>query len=242
MERGIGDQFQLETKYRRDKLPAGYLDWSRKPERYKTYLRARKVRLEPPQRKGGMPLWEAIQERRSCRSFREAPLSRESLSQLLWASQGVTKTLKDFELRSAPSAGALYPIETYLAVLNVEGIEAGIYHYDVMRHELELLNAGDFRESVASAALDQEFASEANVVFIWTAVFERSKWKYKQRAYRYIYLDAGQIAQNLALAAVAQGLGSCQIGALYDDEVNALIEIDGEEESVVYMTAVGIPQ
>ena len=84
-------------------------------------------------------------------------------------------------------------------------------------------------------------AYSANVVFIWTAVFQRSKWKYDQRAYRYVYLDAGHIAQNLALAAVSLGLGTCQIGALYDEEVNTLISVDGEEESVVYMSAVGQP-
>jgi SagB-type dehydrogenase family enzyme len=77
------------------------------------------------------------------------------------------------------------------------------------------------------------------VVFVWTAVFARSKWKYRQRAYRYIYLEAGHIAQNVALAAVALGLGSCQIGALYDDEANALLGVDGEEESTIYVTSVG---
>jgi SagB-type dehydrogenase family enzyme len=82
-------------------------------------------------------------------------------------------------------------------------------------------------------------AHEANVVFVWSAIFERSKWKYKQRAYRYIYLDTGHIAQNVALAAVALGLGSCHIGALYDEEANALLGIEDEGESVIYMTAVG---
>lgn len=96
--------------------------------------------------------------------------------------------------------------------------------------------------NVAHAALDQDMAYSANVVFVWTALFERSKWKYKQRAYRYVYLDAGHIAENLALAAVALGLGTCQIGALYDDEVNELVDIDGEEESILYMSTVGHPQ
>jgi len=242
MDQGIGDRFQQETKYQRGKLPAGRLDWSKKPDRYKVYPRAKKIKLEPPQREGGTPLWETIERRRSCRAFGERPLSREALSQLLWASQGVTKTYKDFELRAAPSAGALYPIETYLAALNVAGIEPGLYHYDVRPHALELLKPGDFRDRVACAALDQDFMAEAGAVFIWAAMFERTKWKYKQRAYRYIYLDTGQIAQNLALAAVSLGLGSCQIGALYDDEVNALLDIDGDEESVVYMTAVGMLQ
>jgi SagB-type dehydrogenase family enzyme len=121
----------------------------------------------------------------------------------------------------------------------VEHIDPGIYHYTVDMHELEHLQAGDFRIQVAQSALDQEMAYHASMIFIWTAIFERSKWKYKQRAYRYIYLDAGHIAQNVALAAVALNLGSCQVGALYDDEVNALLGVDGTEECVVYMTVVG---
>jgi SagB-type dehydrogenase family enzyme len=149
--------------------------------------------------------------------------------------------MEEYALRSAPSAGALYPIETYLSIQMVEGVEPGIYHYDVRQHELDLLRPGDFRAAVAEAALDQDFLAEAAVVFAWTAVFARSKWKYKERAYRYVYLDAGHIAQNVALAAVALGLGSCQIAALYDDEVNAVLGVDGKEESIVYMTALGRP-
>ncbi len=95
---------------------------------------------------------------------------------------------------------------------------------------------------MARAALDQGMAAEANAVFAWTALFERSKWKYRQRAFRYVYLDAGHIAQNLALAAVSLGLGSCQIAALYDDEVNSLLGVDGTEESILYLSVVGHPR
>jgi SagB-type dehydrogenase family enzyme len=124
----------------------------------------------------------------------------------------------------------------------VEEIEPGVYHYGVERHELDQLKIGDFRAEIAQAALDQEMAARANVVFVWTAIFERSKWKYGQRAYRYVYLDAGHTAQNVAIGAVALGLGSCQIAALYDDEANALLGVDGVEESTIYMTAVGRPR
>jgi SagB-type dehydrogenase family enzyme len=144
-------------------------------------------------------------------------------------------------LRAAPSAGALYPIETYVVVNAVSGIEPGVYHYGPERHELDLIRVGDFGPEFARAALDQRMAARASVVFAWTAVFERSKWKYKQRAYRYVYLDAGHIAQNVALAAVALGLGSCQIAAIYDDEANALLQVDGSSESTLYMTVVGRP-
>jgi SagB-type dehydrogenase family enzyme len=241
-KKGIGDLFQQETKYIRGKLSGGPLIWSAKPKTYKTYPAQSKIKLDNPELKGGMPLWEAIQTRLSIRSYRNIPLEKKHLSQLLWATQGISREAMDFEFRTAPSAGALYPVETYLVLNNVEGIERGVYHYDVKNHQLDLLKTGDFRMDVAHAALDQDMAYSASAVFVWTALFERSKWKYKQRAYRYVYLDAGHIAENLALAAVGLGLGTCQIGALYDDEVNALVAIDGEEESILYMSVVGYPQ
>ncbi len=234
---GTGDSFQQETKYQRGHLPGGYLDWASKPETYKRYPSAPKVLFEPPKEEGGAPLWEVMGRRRSVRHFKDEPMTKAELSQLLWAAQGITHL--EYGFRTAPSAGALYPVETYLVVNLVEHVDPGVYHYAVDRHELEQLRAGDFRIPVAQSALDQEMVYHASVVFIWTAVFARSKWKYKQRAYRYIYLDAGHIAQNVALAAVALNLGSCQVGALYDDEVNALLGIYGTEESVVYVTVVG---
>ena len=241
-KKGIGDLFQQETKYIRGKLSGGPLLWSAKPKTYKTYPDMSIIKLDDPVVKGGMHLWEAIQTRQSVRNYRNFPLEKAHLSQLLWATQGISRKAMDFEFRTAPSAGALYPVETYLVLNNVEEIEQGIYHYDVKNHQLDQLKRGDFRIDIAQAALDQDMAYSASAVFVWTALFERSKWKYKQRAYRYVYLDAGHIAENLALAAVALGLATCQIGALYDEEVNALIAIDGEEESILYMSTVGLPQ
>ena len=239
MKPGIGDTFQRETKYQRGYLPGGRLDWTSKPETYKRYPSVPKVALSSPRIEGGAPIWDTLRQRSSVRRFQGAPLQEAELSQLLWAAQGITRVGQGFGFRTAPSAGALYPVETYLVIHAVEGIEPGVYHYGVEKHELDQLKTGDFRTDVARAALDQESAYWASVVFAWTAIFERSKWKYRQRAYRYVYLDAGHIAQNVALGAVALGLGSCQVAALYDDEVNALLEVDGIEESVIYMTVVG---
>jgi SagB-type dehydrogenase family enzyme len=241
METGIGDRFQQETRYQRGQLPRGHLDWANKPEVYKRYPSAAKTPLSPPQTEGGASVWDVIRQRRSVRRYQDTPLKEADLSQMLWASQGITAHERGYDLRAAPSAGALYPVETYVVVHDVEGIEPGVYHYAPDRHELEQLKAGDFRQGTARSALDQKIAQRANVVFIWTAIFQRSKWKYRQRAHRYVYLDAGHIAQNVALAAVALGLGSCQIAALYDDEVNALVGADGTEESAIYMTVVGRP-
>jgi len=242
MAKGIGDTFQQETKYERGRLGGGRLDWGREPEPFKEYPQAAKMALDPPPFDRGPALWEVMRRRRSVRDFVGKNLSRAEVSQLLWAAQGITATSHGYALRTAPSAGALYPIETYLVVHAVETIPPGVYHYNVRAHALEQIRAGDFRLAVAQAALDQDMAYEAGVVLIWTAIFQRSKWKYGQRAYRYIYLDAGHIAQNVALAAVGLGLGSCQIGALYDDEVNALLGVDGKTESTIYMTVVGKPR
>jgi len=238
----VGDAFQQETKYHRDRLPGGRLDWANKPATYKQYPAAPKISLCDPLTEGGASLWDLLRERRSVRQFQDGPLQEGDLSQLLWAAQGITRFGRGVGFRTAPSAGALYPVETYLVIHAVEGIGPGVYHYAVERHELDQLWTGDFRVEIARAALDQHIAAWANVVFVWTAVLARSKWKYKQRAYRYIYLDVGHIAQNVALAAVALGLGSCQIAALYDDEANELLGVDGVEESAIYMTVIGRPR
>lgn len=241
MKKGIGDTFQEETKYRRGRIEGGYPEWERKPPPYKKYAKSPLIPLPPPESGREMPLREALARRRSRRRFRQKTLSPEHLSQLLWAAQGVTGQTGEYSFRSAPSAGALYPVETYIVIHDVGSIDPGVYHYAVQTHSLEQIKTGDCREAAARAALDQSMAAACNAVFIWTAVFERAKWKYRQRAYRYIYLDAGHIAENLALAAVSLDLGSCQIAALYDEEANALLGIDGENESTIYMSVVGHP-
>ena len=110
----------------------------------------------------------------------------------------------------------------------VEGLEQGLYHYDVLGRALERLSAGDLRLPIARAALDQRIAAEAQAVFVWTAVLERSRWKYGERFLRYVLLDAGHIAENVALAATALGLGTCQIAAFYDEEAADILGVDPE--------------
>ncbi len=235
-----GDNFQAETKYHRDRMSEGKRKWSSPPPLYKEYPDSEKVKLPPAIPPSDMSLYESIKKRKSIRSFKDEPLSREYFSYLLWASTGICRFQGSYPYRTVPSAGALYPIETYVVVNNVGGIAEGVYHYSVKSHELETLKTGDFGASAARAALDQEMCAEAAVVFIWTAMFERSRHKYGQRAYRYIYLDAGHIGENLALAASSLGLGCCHIGAIYDDEANNIVNVDGTEESVIYMAVVGL--
>ena len=238
--KGIGDNYQKLTKYARNAMPRHRLNWSAQPSLQKSYADAvETVPLSPPETAGGPPFWDVIRVRRSLRSYTHEPLTMEEISQLIWATQGTTLEVSGYKFRAAPSAGALYPVETYLAVNRVQGLKAGMYHYDAVDGKLQLLEEGDFGSRAAVAALDQPMVEQAAVVFIWTAIVERAKWKYLERAYRYIYLDAGHIGQNLYLGATALGLGCCAIGALYDEEVDELVGADGVNETVVYMCAIG---
>jgi SagB-type dehydrogenase family enzyme len=239
---GIGDRFQQETKYERERLGEDRIDWTSRAPLYREYPEARKIRLPTP----GAPVMSAFAEilsrRRSIREYSPRPLPMEDISFLLWASSGLQRVEDGHAFRTAPSAGALYPVDTYVIAHRVEGVERGVYHYGVRDHLLEEVASGDFRKDLVRAALFQEFCSEASAAFVWTAVFPRAKWKYRQRAYRYVYLDAGHIAQNLALAAVGLGLGTCQVAAFFDDDMNTILGVDGVDESVIYLSAVGHPR
>jgi SagB-type dehydrogenase family enzyme len=240
----IGEKFQEETKYTPQTIGGHFLDWKAMPERYKNYPESTKrIELPKPQVDRAANLWETISRRRSLRDYSvDSALPVDTLATLLWAIQGITAVSGDHHLRTTPSAGALYPIETYLMARAVEGLETGLYHFRPYAFDLELIKPGDHARALAEAALGQSMVADAQTTFIWTAMVARSKWKYRQRAYRYIYLDAGHIAQNLYLAGTAAGLGVCGIAAFFDDQVNSLIEVDGFEETAVYLASVGVPE
>ncbi len=237
---GAGDLYHQETKYRRESLPRGGLDWANQPPPYKEFVYAlNRFPICPLDQTGGKSLWEAIAQRRSIREFSHQPISFLEISQLIWATQGITLKVQGFDFRASPSAGALYPIETYLVANRVEEIPPGLYHYDVRDAQLILLREGHFGPELALAGLGQEMLKEAACVFIWTAIVGRSKWKYRERAYRYIYMDVGHIGHGLYLAATALDLGCCTVGAFFDDEVDRVIGVDGKNEISVYLGAVG---
>jgi len=241
-EEGIGDRYHQETKYRRFSTPGGGLDWAHQPSPHKAFPHPlKRLPIQAPAQQGGSALWETIARRRSIREFSPHSIAFSDLSQLIWATQGITSKAWGYDFRACPSAGALYPIETYIVANRVDGISPGIHHYQVKEAELILIKEGNFGPDLSRAGLGQEMLEEAAAVFIWTAVVERSKWKYRERAYRYIYMDAGHIGQNLYLAATAMNLGCCTVGAFFDEEVDRLIGIDGKEEMSVYLGAVGRP-
>jgi SagB-type dehydrogenase family enzyme len=236
----IGDRFQQQTKYYKNNFGSGP-DWSIQPDQYKHYTHTKQIILPKPYSPLNQTFDFTIRHRKSIRDFLNTGITKKQLSYLLWVSTGIQRKGYGYEFRTAPSAGALYPIETYLVIHNVGDISPGVYHYNIKNHRLEELKTGDFRAEVTQAALNQHMCYHAAIVFIWTAIFNRSKCKYGQRAYRYIYLDAGHIAQNLALGATSLNLGSCQIAAIFDDEINEIINVDGTDESVLYLSVVGVP-
>jgi len=209
-----------------------------KPSQYKTYPDAKMMKLPKPEFQG-MPLEDAINKRRSVRNYSKKPMTLFQLSQLLHAAQGVTGKIYGQSLRTAPSAGALYPFEIYVIVNNVQDLEKGVYHYAVPDHALELVKSGDFGKKITSAGLKQEMLGDANATFVLSAVFNRTRHKYGERGYRYVYIEAGHISQNIYLQAVSLGLGSVVVGAFIDKEVNELIEVDGQKEAAIYLHAVG---
>ncbi len=212
-------------------------DWGERLTQYKTYPDADRTPLSDPRGFRGLTVEEALETRRSVRDYAPASLSMTDLSRLLHAAQGITEQRLAF--RAAPSAGALYPIEIYPVVHNVSGLASGLYHYAVQAHALECLQRGDFRSQVTQAGLYQRFLGQAGVCFLLSALFQRSRWKYRERAYRYVMLEAGHIGQNLYMAATSMGLGACAVGAFYDEQYNELLGLNPEEEAVVYVISVG---
>ena len=192
-------------------------------------------------RVGDMPLVEVIRRRRSRRSFTAGALTLEELSFLLWATQGVSAGSP--RLRTAPSAGARHPLETYLSIHRVAGLAAGVYRYLPLDHKLCLLYADDeLPGKLTEACRGQKFVGDSAVVFIWTALPYRTEWRYSIIAHKMIAIDAGHVCQNLYLAAESIGAGTCGIGAYDHGKMDALLAndgVDGYNEFTVYAAAVG---
>lgn len=240
LKHSLGLLYLKETMFHRKTLQNRPRPHILPGEPFKRYPDAEKVVL--PRKWDGEEsnFWRLLQQRRSLRKYSPSQMTTTDLTLLLWACQGVTAQAGQFYMRTAPSAGALYPVETYVAVNRIKGIDPGIMHFDVKGFQLEKIAHGNAGQKVAGAALDQDFLGRANAIFIWSAVMRRTMAKYGHRGLRYIFLDAGHIAQNLCLAAEALGGGACPVAAFYDDEINGLLGLDGEEETVVYMAGVGL--
>ncbi|WP_411682831.1 SagB/ThcOx family dehydrogenase [Clostridium thailandense] len=191
---------------------------------------------------GQLSILDALKNRKTRRFFSNEPLSLEELSFLLWSVQGVKKIVNKgyATLRTVPSAGARHPFETYLAVLNVDGLEQGIYRYLPLEHKLLLIDSDDSLNSKLNlATFNQRFIGKAAVTFLWTAIPYRTEWRYDNAAPKLIALDAGHVCENLYLSAESINAGVCAIAAYDQNKTDELLNIDGEDEFTVYLAAVG---
>ncbi|MBP1909628.1 SagB/ThcOx family dehydrogenase [Methanolobus bombayensis] len=186
-------------------------------------------------------LRRAIEKRTSVRSYIPEPLSLEELSYLLWCTQGVKEVVRNVAtFRTVPSAGARHALETYILSNNVNGLEKGLYRFLPIEHKLVEINTQkDIATKIRRGCLDQPFVTSSAATLIWTAVPYRMTWRYGQRGYRYLHLDAGHVCQNLYLSAESVSCGVCAIAAFLDEEINPAMGIDGESEFVIYVATVG---
>ncbi|MBN1558407.1 MAG: SagB/ThcOx family dehydrogenase [Lentisphaerae bacterium] len=183
----------------------------------------------------------AIRDRESCRSYTGAPLALDELAFLLWATQGIRRRLNaGTALRTVPSAGARHALETYLCVMNVTGLKAGVYRFLPLENQLLHVGGGDaLPDRLTAATLGQSFAGRAAAVFVWTAVPYRMEWRYGAAAHKVIALDAGHVCQNLYLVCRAIGAGTCAIAAYDQPAMDRLIGVDGVDEFAIYLAPVG---
>lgn len=189
------------------------------------------IKLPAPKSKGEMSLEESIKKRKSIRSFKEKELTLEQISQILWSSQGLTHGY----YRAAPSAGAFYPLEVYIAKSD------GVYRYVPEEHKLVTISSEDKRTPLALAALGQMFIARAPVVIVIAAVYSRTKGKYGERGDRYVHIEVGHAAENIHLQAVSLGLGSVPIGAFWDEQVKRTLSLPKNHEPL-YIIPVGYPR
>jgi len=190
------------------------------------------IKLPEPKHDSSTSVEEALLKRRSVRDFKDKPVTLSEVSQLLWAAQGITG---GGGYRTAPSAGALYPLELYIVAGNVNGLPAGIYKYRPKSHELLSIVKGDMRIDLCNAALGQSSVRRAAAVVVLSGVYERTTTKYGERGIRYVHMEAGHAAQNVSLQAVPLGLGTVVIGAFRDEEIKRMLKMEDRERPLYIM-------
>jgi SagB-type dehydrogenase family enzyme len=191
--------------------------------------------LPEPRLDSAVSVEQAIKSRRSVREFSDKPLSLAEASQLLLSAQGQTGS---GGLRSAPSAGALYPLVVYLVAGNVTGLKAGTYQYSPDGHKLRLIKDGDSRVELANAAYRQHWIKDSAAILIFSAIAKKTTWKYGQRGIRYIHIEVGHSAQNVFLQAQSLGIDAAVVGALDDERIKEILKLSIAEE-VLYLMPVG---
>jgi SagB-type dehydrogenase family enzyme len=235
--KGIGKEFMEKTKYKH----LGKSDQVKRLPQPPLELKPSEKRVIVLPDPRNISVYNAISNRVSVRIYSDKSLSLNELSYLLWCTQGVKEvTKRPATLRTVPSAGARHAFETFILVNRVDDLKVGLYRYLALKHRLQEVNIEDeVSEMVTKACLDQRFISRSAVTFIWTAVAYRMMWRYQERGYRYMHLDAGHVCQNLYLAGEAIDVGVCAIAAFDDDSLAKVIGVDGNEQFPIYVAACG---
>ena len=185
------------------------------------------VKLPKPRHESHVSLEQAIRQRHSVRCFALAPISLQDLAQLLWAAQG---RRNEGPYRVAPSPGALYPLQTYVVIGQVQGLDPGVYSYNNYYHQLAKTLDGDKRTELARAASEQMWIKDASVLIAFSAIYERTTGEYGEQGKRFVHMEAGHAAQNVVLQTVALGLASCTVGTFTDAKVKTIIDMPPEEK------------
>jgi SagB-type dehydrogenase family enzyme len=236
--------YHLNSSATRPVIPDPPGDAAEHPRAFRTYPGSERIDLPGRDFDLTASLGETLRRRVSTRDFVDRPIALEELGRLLHASYGTVGFREidgyRFRGRSMPSAGGLYPLEINLSVRAVAGLDPGLYHYDARAHQLEVRRRGGFTHEVAALAYDQPMLAGAAVVLVISGVWQRTMWKYRQRGYRFVLLDAGHLGQNIYLVATALGLGACGGGGYYDAEMNRLLQLP-EGEEAIYLLCVGRP-
>ena len=238
---GIGRDFVRGTYYERLSRSDQMKGVRRPPLELPHQGAAEPIPLPPPESLSVTPvdLRTAVEKRRSVRRYAPQPLAREELAFLLWCTQGV-RDVSGATFRTVPSAGARHAFETFLLVNRVAGLHEGLYRYLALSHELLAVPSDErSRERLSEACFNQDMVSASAVTFVWAAVPYRMTWRYGERGYRYLYLDAGHICQNLYLSTAAVDCGVCAIAAFDDEKVDRLFGFDGKRVFTVYLATVG---
>lgn len=191
------------------------------------------IKLPEPKYTSEISLEETLHKRRSVRDFKDKPLTLEQISQLLWAAQGINDKREGF--RTAPSAGALYPLEVYFVSGNITDLPKGIYKYNPHKHELTTGSEDDVRLELSRAALGQDCVKDGAAVIVIAAVYERTTAKYGKRGMRYVHMEVGNVSQNIYLQAVSLNLGTVVVGAFDDEQVKKVMQMENDEEPVCIM-------
>ena len=181
------------------------------------------IKLSNPELTGNQSVEMLLQQRRSVRSYQKLALNLAEVGQLLWSAQGLSDTQG---LRTAPSAGALYPLKLFIVVGDVNELLPGIYQYNPEDHSLLKTANGDLRKLLQKAAFNQSCIGDAAIIFVFTAIYQRTTGKYGERGVRYVHMEVGHAGQNLFLQAEALHLGTVVVGAFDDDEVREVLNLD----------------